>query len=525
MNWYQPLRRLPEAHSQRFLRAKILPLLPGLAESIALTVIAEIAAHLPLNWPQPKTFTDALQVLAAKRGDQVIERAQRIYFQNPGLDTLTVRAVAKLGWHLGWLSRTYLSTIVFFGLDKDGSAAKALTQLPRTGYESLMTWGLASGSALGYFQSGQVHHFLWWDSQRAEKNQPQPELPPQHPLPAVRRFQAPRTLTDLAADIEDMYWADAFGQPLKITRVGSGQARRWLISVPGTDHMQPQSTQNVADLESNIREALNLPSAMRVGMVQAIHAAMEADGIAPADRVRQKVLICGHSQGGMVAVALAAHSPEEVGFTVDAVITEGAPARRLRVRPDVALLSIEHDQDVVPSLDGTPRRQMDQRVVYRRSLVLPRLSALFYAHSASTYTETLRRFERQSRISLQGRSRQVAERLFAYLPQNGEECRVTHHYVWQEVQKPQNSQKTSAWGEYVNWNSQVEAKAGANTVQFAGEFTLPKAGVVQPLSERAEELRDDFTSSFSRIHDLLGGAHSKTQTSSVQRQQNGEGKS
>ncbi len=50
---------------------------------------------------------------------------------------------------------------------------------------------------------------------------------------------------------------------------------------------------------------LGLESAMGVGVVRALHAAMERDGV-PADRwTREPVLICGHSQGGIVAAALA----------------------------------------------------------------------------------------------------------------------------------------------------------------------------------------------------------------------------
>lgn len=481
MSWYYPLRRLPQAAKPGLLPQKTLFLWPGLAESVGLTLLAEGFRLLPRGWPGIPKLQEILQEQAKKRGNELRERAQRVYFENPGLDTLTVRALTKVGLRIASLGRTYLATRILLGLDRDGRAASALPLLPRTGYDALMVSGLAVGTALGFFFGGKVRHYLWWDSKLEQEGQPQPSLPPGHPRPGVRRFAPPRTLTDLAADIDDLYWAEAHGQAIKVTRVGEGATRRWLVSVPGTDHFDPITTVNVADMESNLREELNLPSAMRLGVVKAIRAAMSQEGLSAAAKIREKVLICGHSQGGMIAVALASMDPAELGFTVDAVITEGAPARRLKVRPEVAILSLEHDQDIVPALDGAPRIQKDQRVIYRRSLVMPRMGSLFYAHSSTTYTETLRRFERQQTVALWGAARQVGSRLRAYLPKAGEEWRVTHHYVWQEILAPSRS---NTWDQYVSISS-TDEPAFSSTIQFEGEPVLPETTPIEPLTARA----------------------------------------
>ena len=52
-----------------------------------------------------------------------------------------------------------------------------------------------------------------------------------------------------------------------------------LLSLVGTQSMTWRSTNNPADVETNIRLMLGLESAMSVGVVSALHAAMELDGV------------------------------------------------------------------------------------------------------------------------------------------------------------------------------------------------------------------------------------------------------
>ena len=81
---------------------------------------------------------------------------------------------------------------------------------------------------------------------------------------------------------------------------------------------------------------------------QGILEAMTQAGIA-AD---EPVLIVGHSQGGMEAVAIAAG---ESGFTVTDVVTAGSPTAQVGQLPDgLNVLSIEQHGDLVPLLDGEP---------------------------------------------------------------------------------------------------------------------------------------------------------------------------
>ena len=464
MQRYYPLRRVPHTVPRSYLWRRLTPLVPHLARSAGRSV----AAALPL----PANAREAMQEKARAAGDETVEKAQHIFFENPGLDTLVVRVLNRIGRTVVELARLSLAGRIALGLDREGRLRTHLEALPSTGYDSLMVSGLAAGTALGYFRGGDIQSLIWWDS--ADKNsRKRTKLPKGHPYPAARRFQVPRSLGDLAADIDDLYWAEAYGQAMKVTRVGEGENRRWLVSLPGTDHGELESEPNPADIESNIREELNLPSAMRRGAIQVIKSAMAADGLTPEEMVSERVLICGHSQGGMVAVGLAASDPEEVGFTVDRVLTMGSPTRRLRLRSDAQLLAVEHVQDIVPSLDGTPRRQVDQRIVVDRELNKPKQGPLFYAHSSSTYTETVRQLEREATVVGWGRTGDVVGALRDYLPQPGEPWRVTHHYVWQDLLEPQ---KSSAWTTYL----EMDLPHDWCPVTFEGEIGPGELRIPEP---------------------------------------------
>lgn len=452
---YYPLRRVPQAYSSAYFWRRVGPLVAaGVGTSLWNAVVESI--------PRRSNARAALITSAQRRAEKVLQDSQRRFFDQPGLDTLAVREMTKIGRSIARTGRVYLWTRMAVGADRDGRARQAIRLIPRQGYDQLMLTGLAIGTALGYFRGGRVHSHLWWDSARGELG-----LPEGHPRPGLRRFQAPTSLGDTAADIDDLYWAEAHGQSIKISRIGEGKDRRWIVSIPGTDHPEWASQPNVADLESNFREELNLPSAMRIGLLHLINKAMHADGIGRDERSKERVLLVGHSQGGMVAVALAAMDPTKLGFTVDGVITLGSPARRIEVRRGVAVLAVENDQDIIPALDGTPRREADGRVVYRRRLVRPRHNPLFYAHSSSTYTETLRQAERRRLVAPWGRLGEVVSRLSLFLPKDGEPTRVFHGYAWQELLNPT---RRSTWDQYFS----IE-RPDWQPVSFGGEVeeTLP----------------------------------------------------
>lgn len=452
---FNPLRRVPEAAPVGYLYRRMFRLTGPLVRSTIWTVLSQLL-------PSKSILGRTVLEIARDRGDRAVEVSQQIYFDAPGLDSLTVRQATKVGVLIAGMGRTYVS-LPAKTWPQGGTRSKLPAELlPRTGFDALMLAGLMIGNTLGYFKGGPVRSQLWWDSDRPHSQ----SLPQNHPEPAVRRFGVPRSLGDLAADIDDLYWAEAYGQCVKVTRVGEGNERRWLVSLPGTDHAEIRSQPNVADVEANMQEELGIASGMRMGVVQVIHEAMNTSGIDVADHEREKVLICGHSQGGIIAVTLAATDPEQLGFSVDAVITLGTPARRVVVRPEVTIVAVEHEQDVVPSLDGAPRKERDQRVVVRRRLNRPRRGPLFYAHSSSTYTTTLRHIEKEHGVVSWGRLQEALSVLQSYLPDSGERTRITHHYVWRDFTGEPHDH---------SWSTFLAAqKVDTKLITFDGEVSVPE---------------------------------------------------
>lgn len=457
MDRYYPMRRVPHATPTSVLVKHVRPLAGPFLRTILRSTFATAVIS---SDPEVRA---ALHARAQEAGAELSEKSQSIYFANPGLDSVTVRLITRIGRDLAFIGGVGLRLQIALGLDPNGVAARNLAALPHTGYDALMTLGIAAGESLGYFRGGRTHVQLWWDSSSPEERLP---LPSGHPDPLSRRFDPPSSLTDLAADIDDLYWANAYGQAIKVTVVGEGGSRRWLVSLPGTDHAGLASEPNAADIEANLREELNMPNGMRTGTISTIRRAMELEGLTPEEMVEEHVLICGHSQGGMIAMGLASSDPKEAGFTVDRVLTLGSPTRRLRLRADVEAVAVEHDQDMVPSLDGTPRRVADQRLVVTRTLNAPKRGPLFYAHSSSTYTGTVSHLERRVRVAPWGREPSVVGALQEYLPKEGERTRVFHMYTWQEVREK---------GDDRTWNEifYIDERGDWQPVHYEGEIQVP----------------------------------------------------
>jgi pimeloyl-ACP methyl ester carboxylesterase len=100
------------------------------------------------------------------------------------------------------------------------------------------------------------------------------------------------------------------------------------------------------------------------------------------------VLLAGHSQGGIVAAALAADSGFRRRQRVTHVVTSGAPVARMPVPPGVSVLSLEHRQDAVPRLEG--ERNADRRdwVTVTRDLRGSGVGTSSASHASTRYRET-----------------------------------------------------------------------------------------------------------------------------------------
>jgi pimeloyl-ACP methyl ester carboxylesterase len=81
-----------------------------------------------------------------------------------------------------------------------------------------------------------------------------------------------------------------------------------------------------------------------------VERALKQAGVGPGE----PVLLAGHSQGGMVAMALAGSAAFTARYSVAAVLTAGSPTATFAADPAIPVLHLEHRQDLVPALDGRP---------------------------------------------------------------------------------------------------------------------------------------------------------------------------
>lgn len=181
--------------------------------------------------------------------------------------------------------------------------------------------------------------------------------------------------------------ADVFAEQAKLsgetstvqisTVVGDDGVTRYVVQVPGTQEWSPTRGDNLSDLTSN----LTLMSGRQSELQRQVMAAMKAAGIGPDD----PVMLTGHSQGGIVCAALASDPAQP--YRIEAVVTGGSPIANFPIPPDVSVLSLEHDQDVVPMLDGERNPDDLNWVTVRRS-VAEQADGIGAAHSTDLYRAT-----------------------------------------------------------------------------------------------------------------------------------------
>lgn len=120
----------------------------------------------------------------------------------------------------------------------------------------------------------------------------------------------------------------------------------YLVALAGTSRWDPPwragRSPDVRTLQAN----LQLMSGHATAEVAALPGALERAGVPPG----ATLVLSGHSQGGLTAMAAAASLATR--YRVSHVVTAGSPVAGLPVPEGVRVLSLEHRSDVVPRLDG-----------------------------------------------------------------------------------------------------------------------------------------------------------------------------
>ncbi|KRE35940.1 hypothetical protein ASG73_14800 [Janibacter sp. Soil728] len=162
----------------------------------------------------------------------------------------------------------------------------------------------------------------------------------------------------------------------------------WVVDVPGTQTFDPRAGSNPYDMTSNIL----LAAGQRTRTMQAVVDAVEDARRRTGDTGPPRVMVTGHSQGGLTAAALAADPAFRARLGITHVVTSAAPVARLDIPQDVSVLSLEHTQDLVPASEGADNPDRASWVSVERSIAdeLGPDGRATQAHDNGLYADTAR---------------------------------------------------------------------------------------------------------------------------------------
>ncbi|MBB5633083.1 hypothetical protein BKA04_001306 [Cryobacterium mesophilum] len=183
-------------------------------------------------------------------------------------------------------------------------------------------------------------------------------------------------------------------EQIRIDRYSTpGQADRFEVYVAGTAELALDGDANPWDMTSNLAAMAGGSDGSGAGSYRAVVAAMASAGIDSTS----PVTLTGYSQGGLIAAQLAASGQ----YSIEGLVTVGAPAGQVEVPHDIPYLAIEHTNDLVPALGGT--FASSEPLVVRRQLFdgpPPETSVMLPAHQLSNYIETAGIVDRSTNLRI-----------------------------------------------------------------------------------------------------------------------------
>ncbi|MFN2320648.1 MAG: hypothetical protein ABR500_13330 [Dermatophilaceae bacterium] len=182
------------------------------------------------------------------------------------------------------------------------------------------------------------------------------------------------------------------GQPV-VRVIEVPQADRssaWILQIPGTQVWDPRAGPVAHDLTSDVRLMGHQDGVLPRAALDALAQAQASSG--RRDR-GDPVLVSGHSLGGIAAMSIAADPRAHERFHITHVVTAGAPVGHFVVRDEVAVLSLEHEDDVVHRADLAANPDRPNWTTVLRDVPGGRMVGPGSApseHGALTYRETAR---------------------------------------------------------------------------------------------------------------------------------------
>ena len=204
-----------------------------------------------------------------------------------------------------------------------------------------------------------------------------------HPRPGAR---APHDLASLAEDLGNLSDGERYPGHVRVVEVPQPDgSSAWLVEVSGTQEWGAEAGANPFDATSDVRLMAGQSTALAQGVTAALDEAMAETG---RDTAGEPVMLAGHSLGGIVAAGLASSPRFRASHHVTHVVTMGSPVGRMPVPPDVSVLSLEHEQDAVPRLEGQANPDRRGWVTVTRDLRGGPVHTASAAHATSEYAST-----------------------------------------------------------------------------------------------------------------------------------------
>jgi len=134
---------------------------------------------------------------------------------------------------------------------------------------------------------------------------------------------------------------DAVGSHVLVERYSQpGEPDRFEVYITGTADFSPVAGEEPFDLTSGVTGVAGMPAAS----IEAVRQAMADSGVT----AQSPVQFTGFSQGGLIAARLAASGD----YNIMGLFTAGSPTGQIEVPSAVAVLELEHTDDIVPALGG-----------------------------------------------------------------------------------------------------------------------------------------------------------------------------
>lgn len=151
---------------------------------------------------------------------------------------------------------------------------------------------------------------------------------------------APESLVQLTSRMRVL--SDANQPVVRIEKYFDGGSNKFVVYVPGTQAISAST--NPLDMRSN----LQLLAGQQSASSRAVDMAIRKAGAKAGDRV----MLVGHSQGGLIAVDLAKRSKAGLlDYSVEEVVTFGSPVGSNSAEALPEVLSVENKVDFVPQFD------------------------------------------------------------------------------------------------------------------------------------------------------------------------------